>query len=222
MHGGFLQIVTAMSLLVAASTPALAQSADGDVEARAAAERTLDRGRRLMRIGVVGAGMSLAAMLMSDEQRAATGGTAMAVGGVSALGLGLIGDFAWYRGKTRLDALDRTAAGSLDGAARTEVEGALRQGRRLSLIGDIGVAMTLAAPFFPRHLCGSGPETCGPGAKAYILGAAAAVGVGIAGLIKTGRAESRLEAFDEMAQANHRVGVAPLRDGVTATYSVAW
>ena len=47
-------------------------------------------------------------------------------------------------------------------------------------------------------------------------------GVGIAGLIKTGRAESRLEAFEETSQANHRVGVASLSDGVAANYSVSW
>lgn len=146
----------------------------------------------------------------------------MAVGGVTALGLGLIGDFAWYRGKTSLDALDRAAAGGLDGPARAEAERALREGRRLNVIGDIGIAMTLAAPFFPIRLCGSGPESCGPTAKAYFLGAAAALGVGIVGLIKTGRAERRLEAFDEASQASHRVGVAPLPNGVAANYSVAW
>ena len=222
MHGGFLRVVTATLLLVAVSAPTLAQSADADVDARADAERTLDRGRRLMWFGVGGAGMSLAASLMSDEQRGARGSTAMAVGGVTAVGLGLIGNLTWYRGRTRLDALDQAAVVGPEGPARAEVGRALRQGRRLQVIGDIGLAMTLAAPFLPRHLCGSGPETCGPGAQAYFLGAAAAMGVGIVGLIKTGRAESRLEAFDETSRANHRVGVTPLSDGVAANYSVSW
>ena len=222
MHGGLLRVVTAMFLLAPVSAPAFAQSADPDVDARAAAERTLDRSRRLMRIGIVGAGMSVAAMLMSDERRTGRGGNALAVGGVTALGLGLIGDFAWYRGKTSLDALDQVAAGGIDGAARAEAERALRQGRRLNVIGDIGIAMALATPFFPRHFCGSGPESCGQPAKAYILGAAGALGVGIVGLIKTRRAERRLEAFDERSQASHQVGVAPLPDGVAANYSVAW
>ena len=221
MHRG-LRVGSAMFLLVTVSAPAFAQSADREVDARAAAERTLDRSRRLRQIGGVGAAMSLAALLMSEEQRTSRRGAALAVGGVTALGLGLIGDFARYRGRSRLEALDRVAAGGLGGAARAEAERALRQGLRLRLIGDIGLAMTLATPFFPTHLCSSGPESCGPAAKAYLLGTAAAVGVGIVGLIKTGRAESRLETLDERAQPSHRVGVAPLPDGVAANYSVAW
>ena len=153
MHSGFLPVVTAMSLLVAASTPALAQSADGDVEARASAERTLDRSRRLRQIGGVGAAMSLAAILMSEEQRTSRGGAALAVGGVTALGLGLIGDFAQYRGKSRLDVLDRDAAGGLGGAARAEAERALRQGRRLRAGGQ---------GLHPGHRCGGGNRDRGP------------------------------------------------------------
>ena len=222
MQRGFLRVVTAILLPVTVSAHVFAQSADRDVDARTATERTLDRSRRLMRIGIAGAGMSVAAMLMSDERRTGRGGTALAVGGVTALGLGLIGDFAWYRGKTSLDALDRAAAGGIGGAARAEAERALRQGRLLNVIGGIGIAMTLATPFFPRHLCGSGPQSCGPAAKAYSLAGAAALGIGIVGLIKTGRAERRLAAFDEASQASHRVGVAPLPDGIAANYSVAW
>ena len=132
MHGGLLRVVTAMFLLAPVSAPAFAQSAYPDVDARAAAERTLDRSRRLMRIGIVGAGMSVAAMLMSDARRTGRGVNALAVGGVTALGLGIVG------------------------------------------------------------------------------------------LIKTRRAERRLEAFDERSQASHQVGLAPLPDGVAANYSVAW
>ena len=222
MRAELLRVGIAMLLMITVSAPAFAQSADPDVDARAAADRTLDRGRRLMLIGVAGAGMSAAATLMSDERRTGRGGTALAVGGVTALGLGLIGDFAWYRGKTILDALDRAAAGGIDGAARAEAEQSLRQGRRLEVVGDIGIAMSLAAPFFPRQLCGSGPGSCGRAAKTYFLGAAAALGAGIVGLVKTDRAERRLEALDERSQARHEVGVAPLADGVAATYSVAW
>ena len=174
-------------------------------------------------MGGIGAGMSLAAMFMSDEQRTSGAGKVLAVGGVTTLGLGLIGDFARYRGRTRQDAVDRVAAGDLDSPARAEAERALRQGRRLVLVGDVGTAMVLAMPFFPdRHLCGRGAERCGAAAKVYILSAAAAAGIGIVGLIKTGRAESRLEAFDETPQASHGIGLAPLRDGVAASYSVAW
>ena len=218
--------VTTVALLVTTSEPARAQNASrgSDVaRSRAAAERTLDRGSRLRLIGGVGAGMALAANFMSAEQKASGAGTALVVGGVTALGLGLIGDFARYRGKTRLDALDRVAAGGLDSPARAEAERSLRHSRRLSLIGDVGVAMAVAMPFFPDHWCGSDAETCRPTAKkAYYLGTAAALGIGIVGLVKGGRAEKRLEAFDETSRASHQVGVAPLRDGVAASYSVAW
>ena len=141
MRGGFFRVVTATLLLVTISAPALAQRADRDDDARGAAERTLDRSRRLMWIGIAGAGMSAAATLMPDERITGRRGTALAVGGVTALGLGVIGDFAWYRGKTRLDTLDRAAvAGGTDGAPRADAERALRRGRRLNLIGDIGIA----------------------------------------------------------------------------------
>ena len=223
MHGDLFRLVTATLLLATVSAPARAQRADRDDDARGAAERTLDRSRRLKWIGIAGGGMSAAATLMPYERMTGRRGTALVIGGVTALGLGVIGDFAWYRGKTRLDTLDQAAvAEGTNGAARADAERALRQGRRLNLIGDIGVAMTLAAPFFPTQLCGPGPESCGPVANAYILGAATALGVGIVGLIKTGRAERRLAAFNEMPQASHRFGVAPLPDGVTANYSVAW
>ena len=87
----------------------------------------------------------------------------------------------------------------------------------------MGYAMALAVPFFWRHLCGSGPETWGPSAKAYyILGAAGAARVGIVGLIKAGRAESRLEVFDEVPRASHGLGVVALPSGVAANYSIAW
>ena len=42
----------------------------------------------------------------------------------AALGLGLIGDFARYRGKSRLDALDGIAAGGVDCPARAEASDA--------------------------------------------------------------------------------------------------
>ena len=228
MHRHPLSVLTATALLVATGAPAVAQPAhrDADVDRdRAAAGRALDRGGRLRLMGTIGAGMSFAAMLMSDEQMASGGGTALAVGGMATLGLGLIGDLARYRGESRLDALDRAAAGGLDGPARDEAERALRQGRRLKLVGDIGSAMVLALPFFPAgHRCGFGSESeeCSPAANAYIAGSITAVVVGIVGHFKTGRAEGRLEAFDETPRASHGLGVAPLRDGVAANYSVAW
>ena len=228
MHHAVPCVATALVLLAASSALALAQHADGDSDVdrdRAAAERALDRGGRLRLMGTIGAGMSLAAMFMSDEQMASRGGTALAVGGMSTLGLGLIGDFARYRGKSRLDTLDRVAAGDLDNPARDEAERALRQGRRLGVVGDVGSAMFLAQPFFPAvHRCGFGSESegCSPAAKAYIVGGITATVVGIVGLFKTGRAEGRLEALDETPRASHGLGVAPLRDGVAANYSVAW
>ena len=36
------------------------------------------------------------------------------------------------------------------------------------------------------------------------------------------RLNRRLAVFDEASQASHRVGVAPLPDGIAANYSVAW
>ena len=167
----------------------------------------------------MGAGLSLTAQFMSDDRKTGGAGTALALGGVTALGLGLVGDFARYRARTRLDALDRDVAGGVDSVERLEAERALRQGRRLGFVGDVGVAMVLAVPFFP-DLCGR--ESCGPVGKTYLFTAATAAGIGIVGLIKTARAESRLAAFDEAPQASHRIGVAPLPDGVAANYSVAW
>ena len=217
-------VMTTATLLVATSTPALAQPADADSD-RAAAERALDRSGRLRWMGTLGAGMSIAAVFMTDEQMASGGGVALAAGGLATLGLGVIGDVAGYRARTRLDALDRVSAGGLDSAARAEAEGALRRGRQLRLAGDVGSLMFIAMPFFPSgHRCGFGKDTpaYSTAAKAYRVGASAAVGLGIAGLIKTSRGKSRLEALDERPQASHRLGVALLRDGVAANYSIAW
>ncbi len=212
-------IVTSLALVVTMSGPVFAQGADGEPDIdrdRAAAEETLDHGRRLAWVGMAGAGLSLAATFMSDERKTSRTGTALGVGGVAALGLGLVGDFARYRARSRLDALDRRMAGAAGSAAREEAERALRQGRRLSLVGDVGIAMVLATPFLPEHRLDT------PAGRSFLYGAAAAAGIGIVGLIKTSRAESRLEAFDEARQSSHRVGVAPLPDGVAANYSVAW
>ena len=210
---------TIAGVMLVPAAPARGQARDADVDRdRAAAERTLERSRPFRWIGGLGAGLSVAASFMSYEQRTGPGGKALAVGGVTALGMGLIGDLARYRARTRLDALDSGATGGLDSPARADAERTLRLSRRLGVLGDVGAAMLLAMPFFPDHLCETG-ETCPPAAKAYILGGVAALGVGIAGWIKTGRAESRLEAFDE---TSHRVGVAPLRDGAALSYSVAW
>ena len=215
--------VTAVALLVTTSAPATGQNRNSDTDRdRSTAERTLERSGRLRWAGTVGAGLSLGAIFMSDEQKTSGAGKALVVGGVTTLGLGLIGDFAQYRGKSRLDALDHAAAGGLGGPERAEVERTLRLGRRLSLIGDVGLAMAVAMPFFPDHWCGSGAETCNSAAKAYLLGATAALGAGIVGHIMGGRAQRRLEAFDETARASHQIGVAPLRGGVAASYSVAW
>ena len=215
--------VIAVALLVMASAPVLAQNRDADVDRdRADEERTLDSSRRFRLMGRIGAGMSVAAYFMSDEQRTSGAGTAFVVGGVTALGLGLVGDFARNRGKTRLDARDQAAAGGLGSPERAEAERTLRLGRRLSFVGDVGIAMAIAMPFFPDRWCGSRAETCNPAARAYLLGTAAALGAGIVGRIKGGRAERRLETFDETARASHQIGVAPLRDGVAASYSVAW
>ena len=220
-----LGVVTSLALVVAMSGPALGQEADlePDIDCdRAAAEKTLDHSRRLAWVGLAGAGLSLAANFMSDDRKTGGSSTALAVGGVTALGLGLVGDFARYRARTRLDALDRDAPGVLDSVKRLEAERALQQGRRLGLIGNVGAAMWLVMPFFPEgHFCGS-PERCGPAEQTYVLGAATAAGIGIFGWIKAARAESRLEAFDEAPQASHRVGVVPLPDGVAANYSMTW
>ena len=219
-------VLTTATLLVATSAPALAEPADADSDrARAAAERALDRSGRLRWMGTLGAGLSIAAVFMTDEQMASGGGVALATGGLATLGLGVIGDVAKYRARTRLDALDRISAGGLDSPARAEAAEALRRGRQFRMIGEVGGLMFVAMPFFPSgHRCGWGENTpgCSPAAKAYLVGASAAVGLGIAGLIKTSRVESRLEALDERPQASHRFGVAPLRDGVAANYSVAW
>ena len=216
-------IVTSLALAVTMSGPAVAQHEDREPDIdrdRAAAEETLDRSRRLGWVGIAGAGLSLAANFMSDDRKTSGTGTALAVGGVTALGLGLVGDFAGYRARTRLDALDRDASGDVDSAERLEAERAWRQGRRLGLLGNVGAVMWLVMPFFPEgHFCGS-PERCGPAEQTYVLGAATAAGIGIVGWIKAARAKSRLEAF-EATQASHRIGVAPLPDGVAANYSVA-
>ena len=212
-------VVTSAALAVAMSGPAFAQHADREPDAdrdRAAAEETLDRSRRLAWVGMAGAGLSLAASFMSDERKTGPAGTALGVGGVTALGLGLIGDFAWYRGRTRLDALDRRMTGAVGSPAREAAERALRQGRRLGLVGDVGFVMVLATAFLPEQ------RLDGPAGRTFLFGAASAAGIGIVGLIKAARAESRLEALDEAPQASHRIGVAPLPDGVAANYSVAW
>ena len=227
MNGVLPCALTTVALLVATSVPVVAQSAPGSADIdrdRAAAERALDRSGRLRWMGTIGSGMSLAAALMSDEQMSARGGTALAVGGITAVGLGLIGDFGRHRAKSRLDALNRAPAGGLDDPARAEAERALRRGGRLSLFGDIATAMFVAVPFFPAgHRCGYGSDDtgCSAAAKAYLVGAVAAGGVGLVGLFKTRRAENRLEAL-EMPKASHGFGVAPLPDGVAANYSVAW
>ena len=212
----------AAALLVTAGAPARAQDLGSGMDLdRAAAEQTLDRSRRLRLMGAVGGGLAIAAMFTSNEQRTSGAGMALAVGGLTSLGLGLIGDVGRYRGATRLDALDRAAARG--GPARAEAERALRQGRRLGLVGDIGAAMVLAAPFFPdRVFCGSEAETCSGASKAYILSGAAAVGIGIFGRVKARRAAGRLETLDETPRASHGIGVAPLPDGVAASYTVAW
>lgn len=212
-------VAASLALVVTMSGPAFGQGADRapDVDRdRAAAEETRDHGRRLAWFGMAGAGLSLAATFMSDERKTSRTGTALGVGGVTALGLGLIGDFARYRARSRLDALDRRMAGAVGSPAHEEAERALRQGRRLSLVGDVGIAMGLATAFLPEQRLDT------PAGRSFLYGAVAAAGIGIVGLIKTSRAESRLEAFDEAPQASHRVGVAPLPDGVAANYSVAW
>ena len=212
-------VVTSLALVVTMSGPVFAQGADREPDVdrdRAAAEETLDHSRRLAWVGMAGAGLSLAASFMSDERKTSRAGTALGVGGATALGLGVVGDFAWYRARTRLDALDRRMAGAAGNPAREEAARALRQGRRLSLLGDVGFAMVLTTAFLPDQRLDT------PAGRSFLYGAAAAAGIGIVGLIKTSRAESRLEAFDEAPQASHRVGVAPLPDGVAANYSVAW
>lgn len=202
-----------------ARLPAPVRDRGADLDrSRTAAERTLDRSRRLRRLGGVGAALSVAAMFMSEEQRTSGAGSAMAAGGLATLGLGLIGDIGRYRGATRLDALHGTGGG-LDSRARADAERALRQGRRLQLVGDVGAAMILATPFVPG-LC-TGSDRCNTSDKAYLAGGLAALGMGILGLVKVGRAESRLETLGER-RASHGIGVAPLRDGVAANYSLAW
>lgn len=216
MKRRLLRVVTALLLTLAAGAPASAQGPVRDTDAdrdRAAAARTLDRGRRLGLIGGIGAGMGLAASFLSDERKTAGAGAALAVGGVTALGLGLIGDVVQYRSKTRLDALDRTAAG---GPARAEARRALRQGRRLALAGDVGASLLAASFFAPDGRLDT------PAGRTFLVGAVAAVGAGIVGRIKARRAEERLAAFDEPSGANHRVGVAPLPDGFAASYALAW
>ena len=204
----------------AASLPAPVRDRSADLDrSRTAAERTLDRSRRLRRLGGVGAALSVAAMFMSEEQRTSGAGSAMAAGGLATLGLGLIGDIGRYRGATRLDALHGADVGGLGSRARADAERARRQGRRLQLVGDVGAAMILATPFVPG-LC-AGSDRCSTSDKAYLAGGAAALGMGILGLVKVGRAESRLETLGER-RASHGIGVAPLRDGVAANYSLAW
>lgn len=219
MKRRLLLVVTTLSLALAASAPASAQGPARDPAAdpdRAAAARALDRGRRLGLIGGIGAGMGLAASFLSDERRTAGAGAALAVGGVTALGLGLIGDFAGYRARTRLDAFDRPAAGAADGPVFAEAQRALRQGRRLALAGDVGASLLAVSLFAPDR------RLSGPAGRTFLAGAVAAVGAGIVGRIKVRRAEKRLAAFDEPPGANHRVGVAPLPDGFAANYSLAW
>lgn len=207
-------------LPAAASLPALVQNRGSDFDRdRTAAERTLDRSRPFRLLGGVGAALSVAAMFMSEEQRTSGAGTAMAAGGLATLGLGLIGDIGRYRGATRLDALRGTAGGGLDSRARADAERALRQGRRLQLVGAVGSAMVLATPFLPG-LC-TGSDRCDTSDKAYLAGGVAALGLGILGMVKAGRAESRLDTLGER-RASHGIGVAPLRDGVAANYSLAW
>ena len=219
MKRRLLRVVTTLSFTLAASAPALAQGpardADADLD-RAAAARTLDRGRRLGLIGGIGAGMALAASFRSDERRTSGAGAALAIGGVTALGLGLIGDVAGYRARTRLDALDRTAAGDADGPVFAEAQRALRQGRRLALAGDVGATLLAVSLFAPDGRLNT------PAGRTFVAGAVAAVGAGIVGRIKARRAEERLSAFDEPPGANHRVGVAPLPDGFAANYALAW
>ena len=216
MKRRLLRVVTALLLTLAAGAPASAQGPARDTDAdrdRATAARTLDRGRRLGLIGGIGAGMGLAASFLSDERKTAGAGAALAVGGVTALGLGLIGDVVQYRSKTRLDALDRTSAG---GPARAEAQRALRQGRRLALAGDVGASLLAASFFAPDGRLDT------PAGRTFLVGAVAAVGAGIVGRIKARRAEERLAAFDVPSGANHRVGVAPLPDGFAASYALAW
>ena len=165
VNGGFAMpralasVLTTTTLLVATSAPALAQPADADSD-RVAAERALDRSGRLRWMGTLGAGMSVAAMFMTDEQMASGGGVALTAGGLATLGLGVIGDLARHRARIRLDALDRLSGGGLDSPARAEAEGALRRGRQLRLAGDVGSLMFIAMPFFPHgHRCGLGKDT---------------------------------------------------------------
>ena len=217
-------IAAALLVTTAAPTPAQDPSLDIDRE-RAAAERTIERSHRLRVMSVLGAGLSTAAMAAWGKDRTSGAGNAIAAGGMAALGLGLIGDFARYRGNSRLDALDEITAGGVDSPARAEAERALRQGRRLSVLGNIGAAMALAMPFLPAgHRCRyeSESEGCSTAAKAYIVGSVAAGAVGLVGIFKTRRAEGRLEALNETRQASQQLGVVPLRDGVAAIYSVAW
>ena len=226
MHRVLPCAMTAATLLVVTAAPARAQDRSPDIDReRAAAERTLEHSRRFRVISALGTGLSIAAMAQWDRDRTSGTGTAITVGGMTALGLGLIGDFSRYRGKSRLDALDRIAAGGVDSPARAEAERALRQGRRLSVIGSVGAAMTLAMPFFPAgQRCGFGdePDGCSTAARTYIAGSVAAGAVGLVGFFKTRRAEGRLDALHETPQASHGLGVVPVRDGVAATYSVAW
>ena len=228
MHRSLPSAMIAAALLVTTAAPAPAQDPSLDIDReRVAAERTLERSHRLRVMSVLGAGLSTAAIAAWGTDSASGAGNAIATGGMAAVGLGLIGDFARYRGKSRLDALDGIAAGGVDSPARAAAERALRQGRRLSVIGNVGAAMVLAMPFFPAgHRCGPGygseSEGCSTAAKAYIAGSVAAGAVGLVGFFKTRRAEGRLEALDETPQASQQLGVVPLRDGVAATYSVAW
>lgn len=226
MHRSLPFTAMTAALILAAVAPAPAQDRGPDIDLeRAAAERTVERSRRLRVMSVLGVGLSTAAIAMWDRDRTSGTGTAITAGGMTALGLGLIGDFARYRGKSRLDALDGIAAGGVDSSGRAEAGRALRQGRRLSVFGNVGSAMVLAMPFFPRgHRCGFGSEPggCSTAARAYIAGSVAAGAVGLVGFFKTRRAEARLEALDEKPQASHGLGVTPLPDGVAATYSVAW
>ena len=173
-------VVTTLALVVATTAPAFAQDADREPDIdrdRVAAEQALNRSGWLRLMGTIGAGMSVAANFLSDERKTGRPGTAFAVGGFAALGLGLIGDFAQHRARTRLDGPDRLAAGNVDEPARAEAERALRQARRFGLVGDIGVAMVLATAFVPEK------RLDGPVGRTVLFGAATAAGIGIVGWI---------------------------------------
>ena len=65
-------VVASLALVVTMSGPAFAQGADREPDVdrdRAAAEETLDHGRRLAWVGMAGAGLSLVATFMSDERK---------------------------------------------------------------------------------------------------------------------------------------------------------